>query len=156
MVVHGFLFKNSDRFRGPWIPESLLKIRTNLAVHGSLYPFLKIRAKMAVHGCLFQNSDQFRGPWIPESLFKIRTNSTVHGFLHPLLKFGPNWRSVNPFLKFGPTHRPWIFAFIFKIRTNLGVCGFLPYYYLLYSRYESFCMTHTSFVLWIWPYFMWK
>ena len=29
-----------------------------MAVHGSLYPFLKIRAKMAVHGSLFQNSDQ--------------------------------------------------------------------------------------------------
>ena len=29
-------FKKSNRFSGPWIPTPPLKIRTDLAVHGSL------------------------------------------------------------------------------------------------------------------------
>ena len=32
--------------------DPCFKSRTNLAVHGSQYPFLKIRTKMAVHGSL--------------------------------------------------------------------------------------------------------
>ena len=47
-----------------------LKIRTNLAVHGSLNPNSTIKTDFAVHGSLNPN-------------FKIRTNFAVHGSLHP-------------------------------------------------------------------------
>ena len=83
LLFYAFIFW-VPLFSGSWIPASQLKIRTDsvvpeslylnsiiigslypffkirtkMAVHGSLYPFLKIRAKMAVHGSLFQNSDQ--------------------------------------------------------------------------------------------------
>ena len=88
--------------RRSWIPPSLFKIGTNLAVHGSL----------------FQNLDQFGGPWSPASLF---SNSDQNGGPSiPVLKFGPIWRSMDPsipFLKFGPKWRsmdPY-----FKIRTKM-------------------------------------
>ena len=73
-AVRGSCFKNSDRFGGPWVPASILKIQTDSAVRGSF----------------FKNSDRFGGPWVPASLLKHRTNSDRFG--RPwilLLKFGP-------------------------------------------------------------------
>ena len=139
LLFYAFIFW-VPLFSGSWIPASQLKIRTDsvvpeslylnsiiigslypffkirtkMAVHGSLYPFLKIRAKMAVHGCLFQNSDQFRGPWIPESLFKIRTNLAVHGSLYPFLKIRTKMAVHGSLFQnsdqFGG---PWIPVFLF-------------------------------------------
>ena len=53
-------FENLDQIGGPWIPESLCKIRTKSAVRGFL-----------------------------QSPFKIWTDSAIRGSLHPFLKFGP-------------------------------------------------------------------
>ena len=91
--------KNSDRFGGPWIPPSLLKILTDSAVRGSLHPDLLIRTDSAVLGSFFKNSDRFGGPWKPASLLKILTDSAVRGFLHLFEKFRPIQRSVDPAFK---------------------------------------------------------
>ena len=55
------------------VPASQLKIRTELAVHGSLLSYFKIRTNLAVHGSL-------------HPFEKIRTKMAVYGSLHPFLK----------------------------------------------------------------------
>ena len=52
--------RNTDRFGGPLIPKSQLKIRIDFAVHGSLNPNLVIREILFFFAIVIRN---FRNPF---------------------------------------------------------------------------------------------
>ena len=81
MAVHGSLLHNSDQFGGSWIPATLFKIRTKMSVHGSVFKNLDQFSGLWIPASFFKNSVQNGGSWIPISKLKIRTNLAVHGYL---------------------------------------------------------------------------
>ena len=56
LAVHGYLFKNWDRFCGSWIPFEKFG-----PILWFVDPFLKIWTDFVVRGSLFKNSDRFGG-----------------------------------------------------------------------------------------------
>ena len=123
LTVHGSLLHNLIKCTILMVRGSLifnLKIRIGLPVRGSLVPNIKIKTDLAVCGYLIPNFKILVGSADRESLIpnlKIRIGLAVRGSPILFWKFGPNQRSVDPFIPF-QNFRTIFWHFVLRLKRS--------------------------------------